>query len=549
VGWREPYRRADELLAGQYQYEGHQAVTLGLNPSWRENPRRDANWGFLHHSLNAVMSLLQAYASTGDQRYLDRAAFLLHDWHLSNPRFGAPSVWSWNDHSTALRAVVFSCAASWLPVRGWLHDALLLHGRVLADRSFYVGVGNHALNQSLGLLEVGFAMRRRDWRVLAADRINQLVARSIDDQGVTDEQAVGYQAYNYLRYSRALKRLRELGLGAAPGFGRIRSMPGLLAHATLPDGTYEMLGDTDRGAAAAIPGTIAEYAATQGRLGRRPGDTAAVYRAGYLFTRSGWGERRAFADETYLSLRWGAAPFIHGHADHGSVSLYGWGARLLVDPGKFTYDPNAWRRFFKDRRAHNVVVVDGSPWNDRASSPLLGKTRNATMVDATVRMNGNAGVVHQRHVTWSRRLHYTLVEDQLQSGTARVYRQLWHLAPDAAPLVRPTWFVTRRPRGNVQVRQLLNGSTSQVVTGGTSPIQGWVAARYGERQAAPVVLVARRGRNVRFLTLLVAAPGNPASSVRDLKLTPMGYTVVVTIGRKSERVTVNGTAASIVPLP
>ncbi len=291
-GWRDGQRRADEMLDGRYQLATHPVVRLGLNPTWRENPFESDNWVFVHHSLRALLSLFHAHATTGDGRYLDRAAALLRDWHIDNPRHGAPSPFSWNDHATALRAITLACARTWLPASAWLQDALLLHGRTLADPAFYVRQGNHALDQSLGLLELGVVMRRADWRRLAADRINRLIGESVDEQGVTNEQAVVYQGYNFQRYSRALRRLRELGLATAPAFERIPRMTGFLAHATLPDGTYETLGDTDPGPAALIPGTMAEFPATLGRSGRKPGDTVALYRAGFLFARTGWGERR-----------------------------------------------------------------------------------------------------------------------------------------------------------------------------------------------------------------------------------------------------------------
>jgi hypothetical protein len=37
----------------------------------------------------------------------------------------------------------------------------------LADPGFYVGRGNHALNQDIGLLDVGLTLGRADWIDLA----------------------------------------------------------------------------------------------------------------------------------------------------------------------------------------------------------------------------------------------------------------------------------------------------------------------------------------------------------------------------------------------
>jgi hypothetical protein len=87
-----------------------------------------------------------------------------------------------------------------------------------------------------------------------------------------------------------------------------------------------------------------------------------------------------------------------------------------------------------------------------------------------------------------------------------------------------------------------------VITGRTAPVQGWLSYEHGVRLKAPVVEVIQRGKTIRYLTLIVPAAGKPASGVSQLKLTKTGYSVVVKIGSKSERVVVNGSQVSITPL-
>src|SRR5262249_30202959 len=157
--------------------------------------------------------------------YRDRAIAIIRDWIHDNPRHGSPTIWSWNDHSTAFRGIVLSCTADMTGMTTWLRSALLLHGATLADPSFYRYVGNHALNQDIGLLEVGRVLRRSDWMSLAASRINTLLAGSVDAEGVTNEQSVFYQLYNYLRYTRARERLLAVGLTPGSAFLRVRLMP------------------------------------------------------------------------------------------------------------------------------------------------------------------------------------------------------------------------------------------------------------------------------------------------------------------------------------
>lgn len=536
-------------MANQYRLGAQPIVTLPANPTWGENPLGDSNWQFQLHAMRYVLDLFTAARLTGDRAYRDRALFLLRDWVTDNPRHSAPSVWSWNDHSTALRAVVLACAADLAPTTSWLHNALVVHGQTLADPTFYRNEGNHALNQDIGLLEVARVLKRSDWRRLAGSRINTLIVGSVDAQGVTNEQSIGYEAFNYKRYREAEERMLAVGLEPSAAFARLDLMPQFLAQATLPNGTYEMIGDTSGWPADVIAGTPAESAATGGASGPKPTATITRYEAGYLFARSGWGEHRPAADETFLSMKWGPAPIFHGHADGLELTLAAYGSRLLVDPGPFSYNGGIYRGFFKGRSAHNVVTVDSSTWNRAAATRLLGYRQSARYVDIRLQGAGDRGVVHTRRMTYSRGLDYILVEDRLTSASVHTYRQLWHFVEDAQPLVGGSSVWTERPRGNVLIRQLAGAPQVRIVRGRTKPIQGWISYKQGQKLAAPVEEATQRGRSVRYLTLIVPAAGRPEATVSGLRLTSSGYSVTITIGGRSERVTVSGTSVWIHELP
>ena len=260
--------RAQELLAGRLILPPFKAVRMPRDPTWTENPLRDRHWEFQYHSLRFVWDLVDDWRTTHDGRERDLALFLVRDWVRDNPPARGKSPFAWNDHATAQRALVLACLAETFPDEAWTREALTTHGRVLADPAFYVRYGNHALNQDRGLLAAGCFLRRADWIRLATDRLRSLVRESVDDQGVTNEQAVFYEGYNYHEYSAAAGRLRDCGVKAPPDLKRIDRMPNFLAHATLPNGTYAVLGDTNRNAAPALEGTTAEFAATRGK--RRP---------------------------------------------------------------------------------------------------------------------------------------------------------------------------------------------------------------------------------------------------------------------------------------
>jgi len=540
-------RRADALLRDRYQLGDHPEVRLARDLDWDENPLRDANWLVRFQGLSWVRSLLTAWTETHDRRYAARAVEIVHDWLADNPRGGPQHAYAWYDQVTGIRAGVVACTGALLGMTPAMRAGLAVHGALLASSAYYVGVGNHALDQDLGLMDAAWALGRRDWLARARDRVARLVVRSVSPAGVTNEQAVGYQRYNYDRYVAARERLRAYGSSVPAGFARVDRMPVFLAWATAPDGTYETIGDTNRDRAEAIPGTIAEYAATRGASGPRPAATLRLYRQdGWLFARTGWGRDRPIGDEVAWSLRFGPPPYIHGHADGGALTLWGDGARQLVDPGKFTYTPGAWHDWFAGRDAHNVVIGDGLPTRGTPTR-LVAWRADAARIDVTVASEPAPGVTLRRRVLFSRAAGWLLVEDRVSSASSRTWRQRWHLPEDAAPVVAGRSVTTHRAGGDLLLRSLLP-ATVRIVRGGRGPIEGWVSWRYNDRVTAPVAELVRHGTSARWLTLLVTGPETPEARIDDLAIDADGYRLTIATRGHVETVVVTADGSRVAPV-
>ena len=146
---------------------------------------------------------------------------------------------------------------------------------------------------------------------------------------------------------------------------------------------------------------------------------------------------------------------------------------------------------------------------------------------------------------FSTRLGYLLVEDRLSSTSTRTFRQAWHLDAGTAPAIGTSGILTRRERGNVVIRQLIGAPVSRIVTGSTRPIQGWTSSVYGTLVKAPVVEATLRGSTVRYLTLVVPGAASPRVRISSLRVTATGYSLVVTVDGRTERVNVTSTSSTI----
>jgi hypothetical protein len=537
---------ASDLLADRYHLGQHPAVTLPHVLTWKEDPFGDRQWRQKFQQLRYVMALMYRWQDTRQAKYRHRAIQLVRSWIAANPRRHPASSSAWKDQVTAWRAMTLVCMAEMLPRLRWLDAAIRLHGEVLAEPSFYVVTGNHALNQSLGLLDVSCYLGRKDWQGTASRRIDRFVTSAIDTQGVSDEQAVKYDRYDYDRFVLARDHLLRCGLRAPAAFGRVERIPAFLAQATRPDGHYETIGDSDDHSSRPISGTPAEYAASLGKRGSVPSTTVALYRRGYAFGRTGWGDAgRSFEEEMFFSLRYGPGLLHHGHDDSGALTYFGNGAQLLVDPGYGDQNSSLWHRFFVSRPAHDVVVAHGVTSAPTRSSVLQRGSIKARSVDLVVAVRVYPGVTMRRRVIFSRQLGYLIVEDTMSAAAAHSYSQLWHLTERARPLTVGSRTWTRQADGNLLIQQLITGGVTRRHTGEVGPIQGWISRSYGHRRAAPVIEQVKSGTRVRFLTLLASfghASGShrPPVSVSGLVVTPSGFTV--TVGIDGVRETVHATA-------
>jgi hypothetical protein len=507
--------RADRVLAGEYTWSPHPPAQLGTALTWTEDPFDDGNWRFQFHALRWLWPLVAATHTTGDARYLDHAMGLARSWVVANPRSAPRVPEAWGDHATAWRTQVLTCLARQGAAPRWLEAALTTHQRALADPDFYVEDGNHALNQDVGLLVAACHTQAWDRRDLAIERIDRLVRAGVDTQGVMDEQAVEYQDYNHERYQAAITTMQTCGRAAPAALDRVALMPEVLAHMTLPDGTYETLGDTDRRVIKNLGHPATTWIRTQGTDGAPPPERTAVYDAGFYLTRSGWGTEQPLAAETFLSARFGPQPFLHGHDDHGSITLYAQGQRLLTDPGKYRYGNLPGRLHVVSAAAHNTVsLTTGCQQPADGPSQVTGVRAEDGVDHVRIHVATCRGTRWTRHVAFRGRDGAVVVLDELQGAPTSRWVQRWQLELGAqVDHVDRLGASVRCPSGaSLLVEQLVPTAAGDAVTGGTDPLRGWVSRRYGSLEpAANLAFTTATGDTATFVTVL--RPGAGAAPV------------------------------------
>jgi Heparinase II/III-like protein len=407
------------------------------------------------------------------------------------------------------------------------------------------GHGNHALMQDSGLLSIGCVDGDTADRDLAVQRARQLFSRAVDAQGVSEEGSFAYQRMNYIWWSEMRAKFAACGLAVPPSFQRIDLMPAFSAHATAPTGQPAAFGDTP----APPPGGRATPPGAGPPRMRHPLGTTAFFDRGYLFSRSGWGDRRPPDHESFLMLRYGQSlrEQYHGHMDAGNIAFFAYGKPLISDSGVYAYGGGAWRQWVVSASAHNVIAAEGAAYQADRRSPLLRAEATDTHTMASVAIPVIEGATWRRTVMYSKQGHWVLVDDRVRQRADRLLTQRWNLADN----VRYTVGGQRVDQSTIAEAGVsvlwLAGSPAVVLREGWKPADagsaaGWRSYKYGQIEPSPTAEATHRGRDWHVVTLLAARPaGAPAATVQvsDVRVTDQAVRATISTPNGAERVTLS----------
>jgi hypothetical protein len=215
----------------------------------------------------------------------------------------------------------------------------------------------------------------------------------------------------------------------------------------------------------------------------------------------------------------------HAHADALSVTLFGRGRELLVDPGTYVYNgAPEWRNYFRSTRAHNTVTVDGRDQADQGGTFRWKAELHARAArefafpgvdyvegehDGYRRMPG--GVVHRRRVLCVRPESWIIVDDFRGSGEHR-FDFHYHLAPDVevSRLEKDeSGVLLEAEQAGLLLRLVANRplTSAEMVRGETAPIAGWASRGYGGKRACSTLRATLTGQApAAAMTFLAHSP-------------------------------------------
>ena len=497
---------AERLSQGTLELPPHRAWAVPDQLNWGANPFGEVNWVAQFHMLR-WLDPLRRQAERGNTAYMDTWEKVALSWIADNPPGRGKASYAWADMVEAARAVTFCLALPLLEKRSekvlqTVLRSIEQHGEWLADDA-HIRTGNHALQQHQGLLVIGAVLRRDDWVDLAITRSRNMLRASYDPQGINEEGAVQYHQINYSWWNTLGQRVKIIRGEVPHEFDLVNRAPIAMAHATRPDGNYELIGDTEIFSPRGVRHPATDYVSSGGESGIAPPNTTAVYNSGYVFGRSTWGNpTTSFADADFFSLRYGPQNRIHGHVDGMAMTLFHNGESLLVDSGKFAYDAkDLYRAHFLSRESHNSVAVVGADYDKTSSVVLEEHFVGEACQYFRFADSGYSGVRLTRDLLVSLPEKLIVIIDSFSSESEVRVRQNWHLSPEAGHRREGDSILTVTKMSQMRFA-FADAPDIAVVRGTTNPIQGWYSPTWRNKVENRVLSAETSGQSGRIATVL-----------------------------------------------
>ena len=516
----EPLDAADALQRDIFRFqkvEGSQPRLPSGHLNWNaQGPRNDPEWAWMLNRHAYFATLIYAWQQTGDDSYLFTLSSHLIDWVESNPypdrlTFSA----SWRALEAA-RRLLDSWTYTFFTLQdqpGFTAEARLLmltslpeHADNLRNHASFWG-GNHLLTEKTALVALSVAWPEfrdsEDWLDYAVGKTREeLLAQTYPD-GAFKELTNHYQRVVLLNLQIFVNLLMqsEQVKPDAILLGRAQAMWDFFVGSMRPNGygPLNSASDIENNAHTVWESNVVDfydredwrYIDTFGKEGQRPADPPTRFYpwAGHAIMRSDWDTQ---ADWAFFDI--GPHGTAHQHLDRLHLSLSVGGVDFLVDSGRYTYQPGAWREYFKGPRGHNVLILDNQaavPPPLEVSKPLPVAAQIHPEWDffaASERfpadvMSGRNGAHHTRVVLFDKANRRWFVIDEVIDFTSAKAEFLWHFHPEVSlhPRENGTWIATR---DNVDLQIALLTANTELVL---DPTGSSYSERFNIKESAPLL--------------------------------------------------------------
>jgi hypothetical protein len=244
---------------------------------------------------------------------------------------------------------------------------------------------------------------------------------------------------------------------------------------------------------------------------------------------------------------------FHGHYDKLSFVFFGYGKELGVDPGRAAsqaYRLPIHQEWYKATTGHNAVIVDGIPQKEAGGELLAFKTTESYAAIAASAGPAFDNVTHNRFLLLGPTCLLVVDELKATDGKVHTFDWLYHNkginatcalpVTDAKPGNQPPGYsylhdISAFKAGKDEPFEVkftddglttiltIQGNKGDEVFTATGPLASVV-------DRVPMVIVRRKGMNVRFISVIEPVPGQMLPDLKGLSIIP-GTSLTVSVLR------------------
>lgn len=544
---------AEAALENRFFILGHWITPTGSDTAfdwYQRGPSGDKETAWMLNRHGILPVLAEWHARSGDPVFAAAASALLIDWVSANPypdrlSFSPP----WRALEVARRVLNswthllhnYDCLSE--EARLLLLTSIPDHADALYQHTSFWG-GNHLLTEKLALLllSIGFPVfaDAPQWQSHAIAELESLfLAQSYPDGSYT-ELSNHYQRVvlvNARTFNRLLKGIPSRALSASTR-QRLLHMWDFFAGVTRPDGFGPLnnAGDKELNAAF-LEASWAEfdrpdwhYIATGGTQGEPPEEPPSrLYPwAGQAILRSGFAPHDSWA---YFDA--GPSGTAHQHVDRLHLSAFLQGQPVLVDAGRYSYQPGKWKAYFTGPESHNVLLLNGQPAVQgprRIHAPLpvsLHAGPGFSFSEALghfapgpALLPGFAGLI-----PWSRSLllddrGFLIVVDFVDMAGPGSIEAIWNFDP-ALSIEQAASAISLHSPHPARV---------QSARGASTPVAGFHSPDYGVLMPAPQIRYRLPAHAPTPLVWLIQSPEAQHPATLEVTRLPMGQLQITVVG-------------------
>jgi len=534
----ETIKTADEITDLRFCFDPRRGVepaetcvVFDGEIDWLHQPGEDPEWVYAFNRMAFWVTLGQAYAITGDEKYAHAFVSQLSHWISTVPRTCRKA---WRSIDAGLRLNNWGKAVRFFESSPSLtSDTLALFRESIKEHAeFLMNVwdpfnlmSNWGVLSSRGLFVAGVILpesaRTREYTAEAARRLSAQLRLQVYRDGSHWEQSPAYHHEVLVCCLDVIQLAEVKGIGLPENILRqTRDMCYFSMFSAKPDHSNICMGDSDskdnRGALvraawlfrdnvlksrANTSGETASKMITSNTYGApgydilrdlgqdglsgyaqlsptTPDETDKAFRdSGNYYFRSGWE-----TDATFVHFHCGTLGAGHGHADKLHFDVFSRGQDVLVDAGRFTYVFGLDRVRYKEVRAHNSIMADGKDFYIcKDSWQCGGLTRG---INQKFYSDGRYGYAEGGHLAYigeglyvNRRLIYLkpdiiILADELYASGQHSYNQFFHFNSAGKPDGGGNRYTYRSRRVTAEILMLTKELTSSIS-------QSWLSRQYG----------------------------------------------------------------------